>query len=270
MTSAQSKTYDAGSRELRPGKLTGAIHYALMAFTSCTIAYAVYFTYTKSVKAPIFQLEHIHISGLPDSLERDVRTSLKSFLSQPLYDISMHAIMEKLLSHVLIQKAVVMKQQPNRLHIEASAQVPYAIWHSSKPILVDSSGAYFREKRRAELKDSMAHLPRIVTKNRLLFQKSLELLKRHETWPEAIGPVTLVLCDPILGCQVHFEKGLKVFLLIPSLEAQWEKMGVFLKSPLIAPEDIAELHFEGDATLKSVSVKWRNAKNHNPQSGSDS
>jgi cell division septal protein FtsQ len=270
MTSGYKKTYNAGVGEAKRTKLTGTIHYAVLTFTSCFVAYSIYSAYMKALQTPAFRIEHIQISGLSGALEQDVRASLKPFFNQPLYAVSTSAILEKLLSHALVQKAVVMKRQPNILRVEASVQVPYAIWQSSKPIVVDSSGASFRDKNQAFAQSRTDKLPRIVTKNKKLFLQALELFKRNDIWPDSLGTVTTIQCDPVLGSQVYFEKGLKVFLMPASLEAQWLKLVAFIHALPVPVKDIAEIHFEGDATLRTASIKWRTAKSHNLEAGTSS
>jgi len=253
MTSAYNKTY-----------------YALMALSSCSVAYSIYSAYLSAIKTSAFRIEQIRVVGLADSLVKDVRVSLKPFLNKPLYDVSTQAILDAVLSHALIQKAVVRKEQPNILQIEASEQVPFAIWQSGKPTIIDRFGAPFRgEKQKAAL-NQLTHLPRIVSNDKALFLEALELLKRQDTWPKALGSVATIYCDPLLGSQIHFEKGLKVFFMPRALEMQWQKMLTLFNAEKVPLEDIAELHFEGDGGAKTASIKWRALTSHNLETGTSS
>lgn len=162
------------------------------------------------------KLENVYVEGQHHTKSEKIIDALQVNIGQPIFNIPLEAIRERLEQLDWVKLAVVERQLPNTLHIRIIERQPLAFWqHQGKLYLIDGEGNVIREPN---LKP-FAQLKMMVGEDAPLHaERLLELL---QTEPSLFKHLSAAIRVSERRWNLRFNNGLEIKLPEENLEKAW-------------------------------------------------
>lgn len=216
------------------------------------------------IKGDVFAIKQIRVdSGSTQLPDAEIQFYAKSFLGQPLYDVSLKQIAEKIEEHPFVQHAEVSREPPNALRIRVTPRKALFIANLNKPYLVDEEGEPFLSTTNS----ADGELPLLSGLNPKLFETSPQEIKKHlKDAASAIkihrdlhfpgGAISELSFHDVKGLKIYFKSGIEVALGFEDFSNKWKKFASILALLGDKSKELAYVNLSKNSKMNRVAVRF--------------